>query len=61
MLDDKQGRIRAVVPNLMGYDAASLHATYHAFYDPATGIAKPSDGRPVYEGLRPDFAWPKGN
>ena len=26
----------------------------------AAGVAKPSDGRPVYEGLRPDFTWPKG-
>lgn len=58
MLDDKQGRIRAIVPNLMGFDPASLPATYHAFYDPATGVPKPSDGRPVYEGLRPDFVWP---
>jgi len=59
MLDDKQGRIRVVVPNLMGYDSTSLPATYHAFYDPATGAAKPSDARPVYEGLRPDFVWPR--
>jgi hypothetical protein len=58
MLDDKQSRIRVIVPNLMGYDSASLPATYHAFYDAATGEAKPADGRPVYEGLRPDFVWP---
>jgi hypothetical protein len=58
MLDDKQKRIRVVVPNLMGYDGAALPATYHAFYDPATGVPKPDDGRPVYEGLRPDFVWP---
>jgi len=58
MLDDKQHRIRVVVPNLMGYDVASLPATYHAFYDAATGVEKPSDGRPVYEALRPDFVWP---
>jgi len=58
MLDDKQGRIRAIVPNLMGYDPASLPATYHAFYDPATGVPRPDDGRPVYEGLRPEFVWP---
>ncbi|MBY8977663.1 GFA family protein [Rhodobacteraceae bacterium NNCM2] len=58
MLDDKQGRIRAIVPNLMGYAAEGLAATYHAFYDPATGVPRPSDGRPVYEGLRPEFAWP---
>ena len=58
MLDDKQKRIRVIVPNLMGYDAAKLPATYHAFYDPAAGAPKPSDGRPVYNSLRPDFAWP---
>jgi hypothetical protein len=59
MLDDKQGRIRAIVPNLMGYDPDSLPATYHAFYDPASGTPKPNDGRPVEAGLRPDFVWPK--
>ena len=58
MLDDKQKRIRVIVPNLMGYDSSALPATYHAFYDPATGEPKPEDGRPVYEGLRPDFVWP---
>ena len=59
MLDDKENRITAIVPNLMGYQPDSLPATYHAFYDPATGAAAPNDGRPVYEGLRPDFVWPK--
>lgn len=58
MLDDKQHRIRAIVPNLMGYDEKKLGATYHAFFDPETGVARPSDGRPVYEGLRPEFVWP---
>ena len=58
MLDDKQRRIRAIVPNLMGYDAKTLPATYHAFYDPATGVPRPNDGRAVYESLRPEFAWP---
>lgn len=58
MLDDKERRIRVIVPNLMGYDAKKLPATYHAFYDPATGVPKPDDGRPVYGGLRPEFAWP---
>ena len=58
MLDDKRGRIRAIVPNLMGYDAGKLAAAYHAFYDPETGVARPNDGRPVYEGLRPEFVWP---
>jgi hypothetical protein len=60
MLDDKQSRIRVVVPNLMGYDGGKLPATYHAFYDPATGVAKPDDGRPVHAGLRPEFVWPAG-
>ena len=59
MLDDKQSRIRVIVPNLMGYDSDSLPATYHAFYDPASGAPEPSDGRPVYEGLRPEFVWPE--
>ena len=60
MLDDKQKRIRVIVPNLMGYDESKLPATYHAFYDPSTGVQKPSDGRPVYSGLRPEFVWPAG-
>jgi hypothetical protein len=34
-------------------------ATYHAFFDPKTGVKKPTD-MPVHEGLRPDFVWPKG-
>ena len=58
MLDDKERRIRAIVPNLMGFDVGKLPATYHAFYDAATGEPKPDDGRPVHEALRPDFAWP---
>jgi len=59
MLDDKLGRIRVIVPNLMGYDAENLPATYHAFFDESTGAAAPDDGRPVYEALRPDFVWPE--
>lgn len=59
MLDDKERRIKAVVPNLMGFDPASLQATYHAFYDPKSGTAWPDDGRPVHEGLHPNFVWPK--
>lgn len=58
MLDDKESRIRVIVPNLMGYNADDLPATYHAFFDPASGVAKPNDGRPVFEGLRPEFVWP---
>jgi hypothetical protein len=61
VLDDKQGRIRAIVPNLMGYDASRLAPTYHAFFDPAAGAPRPTDGRPVYAGLRPDFVWPAGS
>lgn len=58
MLDDKQKRIRVIVPNLMGYNTSALPATYHAFFDPAAGVEEPHDGRPVYAGLRPDFVWP---
>ncbi|HWO11506.1 MAG TPA: GFA family protein [Polyangiaceae bacterium] len=58
LLDDKQKRIRVIVPNLMGYSEAGLAPTYHAFFDPAKGGKKPDDGRPVYEGLRPEFVWP---
>ncbi len=58
MLDDKQGRIRVIVPNLMGYDAEALPATYHAFYDASAGTTAPDDGRPVYDALRPEFVWP---
>src|SRR3546814_6999989 len=58
MLDDKQHRIRVIVPNLMGYGSQIKPATYHAFFNPSSGESKPSDGRPVYEGLRPDFVWP---
>jgi hypothetical protein len=60
MLDDKQKRIRVIVPNLMGYDEKNLKATYHAFYDPKSGVPRPSDGMPVCEGLRPEFVWPQG-
>lgn len=60
MLDDKQKRIRVAVPNVMGYKEASFpKATYHAFYDTSKGYPKPSDGRPVYESLRPEFVWPE--
>ena len=58
MLDDKERRIRAVVPNLMGFEADTMKASYHAFFDPNAGAGKPGDGRPVYEALRPDFSWP---
>jgi hypothetical protein len=58
MLDDKERRIRVIVPNLMGYDTDSLPATYHAFFDATTGADAPNDRRPVHEGLRPDFVWP---
>lgn len=58
MLDDKQRRIRAIVPNLMGFEAESLPASYHAFFDAAKGEPEPDDGRPVFAGLRPDFTMP---
>ena len=58
MLDDKEHRIRAIVPNLMGFDSDSMPATYHAFYDESTGEPAPDDGRPVYEGMRPEFVMP---
>lgn len=58
MVDDKMHRIRAIVPNLMGFADGFPAATYHAFFDPAAGVARPTDGRPVYEGLRPEFVWP---
>jgi len=59
MLDDKEKRIRAVVPNLMGMDPAAMPTTYHAFWDETKGYNKPSDGKPVYDSLRPEFNWPK--
>ena len=58
MVDDKQQRVRIVVPNLMGYKVESMPATYHAFFDPTSDAPTPDDGRPVYEGLHPDFVWP---
>ena len=58
MLDDKLRRLRAIVPNLMGYDPEKLPSTYHAFFDPAAGAVQPHDGRPVYAGLHPDFVMP---
>lgn len=60
MLDDKQQRIRVAVPNVMNYDPAPGPAIYHAFWDETKGYPKPDDGRPVYDGLRPDFVWPQG-
>ena len=42
----------------MGYGEGFPTPTYHAFYDPATGVPKPDDGREVCEGLRPEFVWP---
>lgn len=47
------------MPNLMGYDASFPVATYHAIYDPATGVPKPNDGRPVEAALSPEFVWPE--
>ena len=59
MLDDKQKRIRLIVPNLMGYDSENLPATYHAYYDASAGAAAHDDGRPVYDSLHPDFVLPE--
>jgi len=59
LLDDKLKRIRVAVPNLMGYAASFPDAFYHAFWDISKGYAKPDDGRPVYDSLRPDFVWPQ--
>ena len=59
MLDDKEKRVRVAVPNVMGYDAGNFpDASYHAFYDETKRYPKPDDGRPVYNSLRPEFAWP---
>lgn len=59
MVDDRQRRIRVEVPNLMGFDDANFpKVTYHAFWDETKGYAKPDDGLPVYDGLKPDFVWP---
>ena len=58
MLDDKQRRIRVIVPNLMGHDPEKMPATYHAFFDASSGVEEPDDGRPVYDGLQPSFVWP---
>jgi len=58
LLNDKQRRIRIIVPNLMGHDPASMPATYHAFFDPSAGAETPDDGRPVHEGLHPSFVMP---
>jgi hypothetical protein len=46
-LDDKQQRIRVIVPNLMGYESQNLPATYHAFFDASTGAPTPDDGRTI--------------
>lgn len=60
MLDDKKKRIRAIVPNLMGMDPEKMPTSYHAFYEPSKGYKRPDDGKPVHEGLRPEFVWPAG-
>ena len=55
---DSKVSILPVIPHIVGgqrRDASERHADV---YDPATGVPKPADGLPVYEGLRPDFTWP---
>src|SRR3546814_4181219 len=42
MLDDKQHRIRVIVPNLMGYGSQIEPPAYHAFYNQESGEPKPS-------------------
>lgn len=59
MVNDKQRRIRVIAPGLMGHDASLVPPAYHGFFDPAAGPARPDDGTPVYEALRPDFVWPE--
>ena len=53
MLDDKQHRIRVIVPNLMGHDAAKMPATYHAFFDPAKGEPSPRTAARSTKGCAP--------
>ena len=60
-LDDKQRRIRVIVPNVTGRDAGVMPATYHAFYEPSSGSPALDDGRPVYPSLRPGFVWPESS
>lgn len=58
MLDDKERRTGVIVSHLIGHDAASLPATCHALYDPATDVPRSTDSQPAHEGLRPDFVRP---
>merc|ERR1719245_2576813 len=60
MLDDKVGRVRVVVPNIMGFSADFPATTYHAFFDPKAGSPRPNDGKVIQAALRPDFVWPAG-
>lgn len=60
MVEDRQKRIRVAAPAVMGYGDNFPAPTYHAFWDESKGYPAPSDGRPVYEGLRPEFTMPKG-
>ncbi|WP_345793922.1 hypothetical protein AAG895_02130 [Thauera sp. JM12B12] len=56
MIGDQLGRIRGVIPTLMGYAPGFPAPTYHANRDPAAPA--PDDGLPAHAGLRPDFVWP---
>ena len=58
MIGDQLGRIRGVIPTIMGYDASFPAATYHANLGPSASDATSDDGLPVHAGLRPDFVWP---
>src|SRR3546814_19288509 len=59
MLDDKQHRIRVIVPNLMGYGSQIEPPAYPAFYNPDSAEQQPRDGRPSSAALRPAFLWPQ--
>ena len=52
MLDDKQSRIRVIVPNLGGHDAEKKTANDKAVCDATSGAEKPDDVRLGHEGLQ---------
>ena len=58
MIGDKLGRVRGLIPTLMGYDASFPAPTYHANKGSDASAPACDDGLPVHVGLRPDFVWP---
>jgi hypothetical protein len=58
MIGDKLGRVRGLIPALMGYDASFPAPTYHANKGSDASAPACDDGLPVHVGLRPDFVWP---